>query len=140
GSVFSKTGGEHTGVGWVATGLRSTHWSGDGGAIGFTDTKGIAELVASALGVPIEFEPASEQRWLVAGQGAVVRVGAQHAGWIGRLATVPGPGDPVFAGELDLDVLGRAARPGPRAIAPLPRFPTVVRDLSILVDERLPAA
>ena len=36
-------------------------------------------------------------------------------------------------------VLGRAAMDVPRAIEPLPRFPTVVRDLSIVVDERLPA-
>ena len=37
-------------------------------------------------------------------------------------------------------MIGRATLTGPRPITPLPRFPTVVRDLSVVVDERLPAA
>ena len=50
-------------------------------------------------------------------------------------------GEPVFVAELDLD----AARPHVSlgdeiTVTPFPRHPSVVRDLSILVEERLPAA
>lgn len=140
GSIFSRRAGERPAVGWVLTGRRGAHWSGDEGELTFSDTKGLAELVAETLGVPIEFDQAPDAAWLVRGQAACIRVGAQRAGWVGRLATVPAADPPVFAGELDLDVIGRATLTGPRPITPLPRFPTVVRDLSIVVDERLPAA
>jgi phenylalanyl-tRNA synthetase beta chain len=48
-------------------------------------------------------------------------------------------GEAVYAGELDLGaltLLGAHARP---AMEALPRHPSIVRDLSIIVDERLPA-
>ena len=62
-------------------------------------------------------------------------------GWIGLLRTTRGlaAGDEVFAGEIDLDALGAGA-PAIQPIAPLPRYPSIVRDLSIVVEERLPAA
>jgi phenylalanyl-tRNA synthetase beta chain len=46
----------------------------------------------------------------------------------------------VFGGEIDLDALAAAAAGGVRPIDPLPRHPSIVRDLSLIVDERLPAA
>jgi phenylalanyl-tRNA synthetase beta chain len=140
GSVFSRTRGEQSAVGWVVTGQRQSHWSGAEGLIGFTDAKGLAELVADGLDVPIDFDVATDCPWLVRGQAAVVRVGGQRAGWVGRLATTATNDDPVFAGQLDLDALGRAVLLQPRPVRALPRFPTVVRDLAIVVDERLPAA
>jgi phenylalanyl-tRNA synthetase beta chain len=47
--------------------------------------------------------------------------------------------DGVFAAELSLDALaaGVSARSG--AVRPLPKYPFVVRDVSIVVDESLPA-
>jgi phenylalanyl-tRNA synthetase beta chain len=49
----------------------------------------------------------------------------------------------VVGGELDLQVI-RAARgdvgSAPAPVHPIPRFPSAVRDLSILIAERLPAA
>lgn len=41
--------------------------------------------------------------------------------------------------ELDLDALQRASVAAPEAVEPLPRFPFVVRDLSIIVSSTLPA-
>ena len=49
-------------------------------------------------------------------------------------------GPAVVAGELALAPLAGEASGGPRAITPLPRFPSIVRDLSFFVSERLPAA
>jgi phenylalanyl-tRNA synthetase beta chain len=140
GSVFSSGRGERATVGWVLTGSRGAHWSGDAGPIGFTDTKGIAELVAEAFGTPVTVAQADDLPWLVRGERAEVLVGARRAGWIGRLTHASGVEPPVYAGELDLDALSRASAGSVREIRPLPRFPSAVRDLSILVDERLPAA
>lgn len=139
GSIFSTRRGERAAVGWVLAGSRGDHWSGGAGPLGFTDTKGMAELVAQALGVPLSVAAVDDLPWAVRGECAAVFVGGQRAGWIGRLAT--GGGDaPVYAGEVELDVLSRAASSGVHAIRPLPRVPSVVRDLSIVIDERLPAA
>ena len=140
GTVFSSTRGERTTVAWAVTGSRGAHWSGDAGPLAFTDTRGLAELVADAFGTPITVDRADDLPWLVQGERAAVRVGAVRAGWIGRLATTNTAEPPVYVGELDLDVLSRAAAGSVRTIQPLPRFPSVVRDLSLLVDERLPAA
>ena len=139
GSVFTRSGGERPAIGWVITGRRDAHWSGSSGSIGFSDTRGLAELVADGLGVPVEFE-VTEREWLTRGQAAIVRVGGQQAGWVGRLTAAEATDEPVFGGELNLAVFERAILPVRPPIGALPRFPTIVRDLSILVDERLPAA
>jgi len=142
GTVFSATRGERTCVGWVMAGARGQHWSEHASAIEFTDAKGVAELVASSLGVAIDTVPGgNDLPWLMAGQRARVEVaGGAHVGWIGRLAVARGLDVPVYAGEIDLDALAAAAPATRPAIEPLPRFPAVVRDLSIVVDEGLPAA
>jgi phenylalanyl-tRNA synthetase beta chain len=139
GSVFSTTRGERPSVGWVLAGPRQVHWSERPAIADFSDTKGLAELLASALGAAIDVAPADDRPWLVSGQRATVLAGGTDAGWIGRLAGTDPAADPIFAGELDLDVLTRAGAARPTAILPLPRFPSSVRDISILVDERLPA-
>jgi phenylalanyl-tRNA synthetase beta chain len=48
----------------------------------------------------------------------------------------------VVGGELDLraDEVRGAADESDRRVRPLPRHPSIVRDLSIVIDERLPAA
>jgi len=48
--------------------------------------------------------------------------------------------DRVFVGELDLDRLAAARSEGREGTEPLPRYPFVVRDLSIVVSDALPAA
>jgi phenylalanyl-tRNA synthetase beta chain len=48
--------------------------------------------------------------------------------------------DSVYVAELDLDALSAASAPGAELVRPLPRYPFVVRDLSIVVDDALPAA
>ncbi len=140
GGVFSTEAGERPAVGWVLTGSRGTHWSGDDGPLTFSDTKGLAELLAAAFGTTLVTAPADDCPWLAAGERARLSTGdGRAAGWIGRLASVRDIDDRVYAGEIHLDALP-AVRSVPTAIEPLPRHPAVVRDLSIVVDERLPAA
>ncbi len=109
------------------------------------------ERICIALGVLASIEAASadqrsaEATWLERGQSATVVANGATLGVFGRLAApvaeqhgIPRD-DLVFVGELDLDTA--PARPGaPIRVAPLPRFPSVSRDVALLVDDTLPAA
>jgi phenylalanyl-tRNA synthetase beta chain len=149
GSVF-RASGEGSHVGWVATGARLDHWSGDTGAVDFFDVKGAADLVAQALGVELTATPTDEAPWFVRGRSARLSwdrgEGPLVVGAVGQLRRdlVAERGltqsDAVYGGELDLTALDRVARTSTARITPLPRHPSIVRDLSLLVDERLPAA
>lgn len=47
--------------------------------------------------------------------------------------------DDVYVAELDLDALTAAGSSAPLTVTPLPRFPSSARDISIVVDDTLPA-
>ena len=141
GNVFSRDRGEDQRVGWVLTGSRAEHWSGTAGPIGFEDTKGIASVIASSFDRELEVADGSSLAWCVNGRRASLVIAGHVVGWIGQLSATRGLGalDEIFAGELSLDALGAGA-PAIRPIVALPRYPSVVRDLSIVISDRLPAA
>jgi phenylalanyl-tRNA synthetase beta chain len=155
GHVFSRSRGEVRTVALVWTGAASPpHWSRSAREVDFYDASGVVERLAESLGVPVDFVPAA-RTYLARGQSATIRVrtpghGSIDAGIIGRLAADVGvlrglaTADVVFAAELDLDSLWHAAREvsagrASEAVAPLPRYPSIVRDVSILVADTLPA-
>jgi phenylalanyl-tRNA synthetase beta chain len=151
GSTFAPAG-ERRCAGWVLTGGRVDHWAAAAEAVDFFDAKGIGELLAAANRASLTAEPADDVPWLVRGRAArLVQPGSGPdgpviVGTVGQI--LPGitiarggsPSDAVYGGEIDLSALRRAGRAGPLAIEPLPRQPSIVRDVSILIDERLPAA
>jgi phenylalanyl-tRNA synthetase beta chain len=153
GSAFSSQDGETRRAAFAWTGAASPeHWSGTGRGVDFFDARGAVERLASAFGAAVELRPARVP-WLVAGQGAVVSAATGgpepglELGVIGRLEPsiassrgVPG-GDEIFVAEIDLDRLGAvgSGRNGFH-VTPLPRYPSIVRDLSVLVADTLPAA
>jgi phenylalanyl-tRNA synthetase beta chain len=149
GAAFTPHG-EVERAGWVLGGARFEHWSGTGGAVDLYDAKGIAELLATAFGVEVTAEAADDLPWFVRGRSARLflagssRVEIARAGQLQSDVTAARglDADPVFAGEFDLGVVPdrRDARESDRRVRPLPRFPSIVRDLSIVIDERLPAA
>ena len=47
--------------------------------------------------------------------------------------------DDVYVAELDLDALTASQTAAPLTVKPLPRYPSIARDISIVVDETLPA-
>ena len=115
----------------------------------FFDVKGVVETLCRALGVPVRFEPWREP-FLVAGQTASIVCANGPAagavvGLIGRLTTNVNDAsglprqDPVYVAELGLDGLARARATSDDRVQPLPRFPFVVRDLSVVVSDTLPA-
>jgi phenylalanyl-tRNA synthetase beta chain len=143
--------GETRGVAFAWTGAGgSDHWSGGQREVDFFDVKGVAEQLTGALDVAVALEPL-DVPFLVAGQAAAIRLaggaGSDAAvGLVGRVAPALADAhglprqDAVFVAELSLDALTRARAQTDDAARPLPRHPFVVRDLSIVVADTLPAA
>ena len=145
GARFSRGAGERRALAFAWTGAADPpHWSMPPTGVTFFDAKGVVERVCLAVGVTASVEPGTAE-WLVAGQSAAVVAGTVSVGVVGRLAPaiaerhgIPGE-DAVFVGELDLDTLSQQRVPQGR-VAPLPRFPSVSRDIALLVDDTLQAS
>jgi phenylalanyl-tRNA synthetase beta chain len=146
--------GESRGVAIAWTGSATgEQWSGGNREVDFFDVKGAAEQLCNVLGAPIEcvpLEPAGKP-FLVPGQtaSAVVAEGAGRGTIVGVVGLVqPAVADArglprqdrLFVGELNLDLLASARIADTDSTRPLPRHPFVVRDLSIVVADALPAA
>lgn len=142
GARFSASAGETRALAVAWTGAASPeHWSGASRHVDFFDVKGLAEQVGAALGLSMRFSPATLP-YLVAGQTARIIADERVIGVMGRVspAVVDERGaprqDPVFVLEIAIDGLQAGGDERARA---LPRHPSVVRDLSIVVADALPA-
>jgi len=144
---------------WCGAGLPS-HWSGGARPADFFDVKGVVEMIGRAFGLALEYEPA-DVAYLAPGRCASIafrlkpeatnHVGvasgfSRKIGFIGQIQPsllekrgLPA-NDVAWAFELDTDVLAEAQAADDLRAASLPRFPSIVRDLSVLVDSALPAA
>ena len=105
----------------------------------FYDLKGAIEAAAEAMRLPpLEFA-AADVRHLRAGQAARVRLGGREVGHAGRLSDGLAASykfrQPVYVAELNLSAL-LASGEEPVRYAPLARFPSVVRDVTLLADRR----
>jgi phenylalanyl-tRNA synthetase beta chain len=134
---------------WTGS-VAPVHWSAGGRPVDFFDVKGIVEALSQALDVPLRFEPATEP-FMVPGQTAAILCAGSVSdgspvGVAGQIAPDVAdarglsPKDRLYAAELNLDLLDEARVASSDAIRSLPRHPFVVRDLSIVVSDTLPAA
>jgi phenylalanyl-tRNA synthetase beta chain len=149
GTVFTLDRGERRalGLGWIGA-ASLPHWSGTGRAADFFDMKGTVELFASGLDLAIELRPVDHNA-LVRGRAAAVLAGPDRkaVGVMGQLAPalasareIPSQSQ-VYVAELDLDAMSEmVTTPVLFASAPPPRHPSIVRDISVVVDDILPAA
>ncbi len=146
GNAFTRAAGERRRVACAWTGASSVaHWSGTGGDVDFFDIKAIVERICQTVRVDISVAPHHEA-WLAPGRAGAVLAGTTRLGVLGQLAPaladqygLPAH-DAVYVAELDLDAAETCARAGDVRMEPLPRFPSVARDLSLLVDDTLPVA
>jgi phenylalanyl-tRNA synthetase beta chain len=142
--------GETRAVAFAWTGsVAPVHWSAGGRPVDFFDVKGLVEALSLALDVPLRFEPATEP-FLVPGQTAAILcagvvTNGSTVGVAGQIAPDVAdarglsPKDRVYVAELNLDLLDQVRVASIEAIRSLPRHPFVVRDLSIVVSDTLPA-
>ena len=145
GARFSRAAGERQALACAWTGLAAfEHWSGTGREVDFFDIKAVVERVCEVAGVAIDTTP-HHAAWLVPGRSAAVSAGGTRIGILGQLtrdvADAHGlPSDPVYVADIDLDALEQASAGHEIRVGPLPRFPSVTRDISVLVDDTLAAA
>ncbi len=130
-------------LGLLMTGaIRAEHFSGKPRPVDFFDLKGEIEHLISLNQVPgeVRFEPVS-MPWLHPGQAAELMMGESSIGWLGQLhpalvADLDWP-QSAFVAEINTLSIRRKRLP---EFSPLWRFPAVRRDLSLLVEETIPAA
>ncbi len=88
---------------------------------------------------PLDFT-ATEAKHLSSGQAARVSINNRIVGTLGRLADEAAAAykfrQPIFVAEIDLSAL-LATEESPARYAPLARFPSVMRDISLLIDRRV---
>jgi phenylalanyl-tRNA synthetase beta chain len=150
GTRFSPDG-ETRGAGFAWTGLATPdHWSGARRGVDFADVKGVVEQLLSLWvgtqnGVPYEVAEV-QPPYLVGGRAAGIVINGTMIGVLGQLspAVAESRGLPateeVYLGEINLDTLTAAVPAETFRTSPLPRYPSVVRDVSILVADTLSAA
>ena len=145
GAHFSRRAGERRAVACAWAGMvGGDHWSGGTREVDFFDIKGVVERICRAFGV----EPRTDAlatAWLVPGRSASVLSGTTRIGVLGllepRVAEQHGLAltDQVFVAEIDLDAAEAVAATENLRVEPLPRYPSVTRDISVLVADTLPA-
>ena len=116
-------------------------WGTDARGVDFFDLKSDVEALLALTGDPgrFSFTPALHPA-LHPAQAAAIRDGDTEVGLIGalhpRVRQILGLSAPVFVFEVELAGLASARVPGYR---PVSRFPSVRRDLAVLVDDAVPA-
>jgi phenylalanyl-tRNA synthetase beta chain len=146
GNIYRRSTGERPSAALVWTGAGTVgHWSGGERMVDLFDVKGAIERLGQAVGVPLTFTPA-ERSDLMAGRTARVTSRDAEIGYVGQLVGaiaiergLPGGGEDIHVAELDLRALDRLARRGDLRVEALPRYPSIVRDLSIVIADTLSA-
>jgi phenylalanyl-tRNA synthetase beta chain len=125
------------------------HWSVPTRAVDFFDVKGVVERICETFGAAVEFTP-NESSFLVRGRAAEAssvrdgqRVPFAIAGQLlPSIADARGfpAAEEIFVAELDLSALFSLAAGDDLRAESLPRYPAIVRDVSILVADGLPAS
>jgi phenylalanyl-tRNA synthetase beta chain len=150
GSRFMPVAGEGraAALAWCGA-AEGPHWSVQTRAVDFFDVKGVVEHVCATFGASADVAPA-ELPYLVRGRAAAaygVRDGAKVLlAVLGQLqpAIVAARGFPaaeeLFVAEIDMQALFSLAAGDDLRAESLPRYPAIVRDLSILVSDGLPAS
>jgi len=144
GARFTRSRGERRVLAFAWAGsVGADHWSGGTRPIDFFDARGVVDRVCQALRVDARIEAVTE-RWLVPGQGAAIVAGDTRIGALGLLSPAIAAQyelaatDAIYVAELDLDSVPPVDEDV--QVEPLPRHPSITRDISILVADTLPAA
>lgn len=135
---------EHETVVGIVSGPRiQPSWVSEKGNMGFYDAKGAVQSLLEALELEADFEPATA-RFLHPGRASNIKVRNEPIGVVGELHPKMAKDfdllqNPVCVVELDLDRLVHHASSTKKEYHPVPRFPSSVRDLALVVDTDVPA-
>ncbi|MBV9124381.1 MAG: phenylalanine--tRNA ligase subunit beta [Planctomycetes bacterium] len=130
----------------VLTGRRQPDFWGHSApptSLDFFDLKGVLEALATGLHLPeVSYRPVAVS-YLHPGRAAEFLIAGKPVGSFGQLHPRTAEGYKlgervILAGELDLEAI-LAAVPSRFLYTPVPRFPTALRDIAVIVDESVPA-
>ncbi|MGA2191932.1 MAG: phenylalanine--tRNA ligase subunit beta [Nitrospirota bacterium] len=126
----------------LATGKRGENlWDARDGAIDFYDIKGMVDTLLDSLRITgAVYTPAEEIPFLHPGKSAWIMVGGKGAGYLGELhpGVIRACDLPVGAYIFELDLQSLLdLEPEPPKYSPLPRFPSVERDVAVIVPEEV---
>ncbi len=150
GSRFPAGAGEDRAAALTWSGAATApHWSAPTRNVDFFDVKGVVEQLLATYGVEAEFR-ADDRPYLVRGRAATASARlddrAVTIAVLGQLspalADVRGfpANEELYVAEVDLGALFAVAGGDDLKAESLPRYPSIVRDVSILVAEALPAS
>ncbi|MFN7945482.1 MAG: phenylalanine--tRNA ligase subunit beta [Blastocatellia bacterium] len=129
-------------LGLVMTGARNeADWRVASERVDFYDLKGAIEAMAESLGFgALTFKAIKNISYLHPGRAAVISAGSSVIGYLGQLHPQVSAGykfkQPVFLAELNFSEMLLTPQVEVR-YSPLPKFPTVTRDLAVLIDEQV---
>ena len=117
-------------------------WGTQHGRVDFYDLKGVLEALGRVVGISIGLRAGAEIPYLHPGRQADIVHGGQVVGWIGEVHPEVVRSFDLSMGavamEIDLDLVDRHRR-SVSTYSPLPKYPAVLRDLSVVVPERVRA-
>lgn len=106
----------------------------------FFTLKGIAEELFEKLSVPVRFERKTDDKTFHGGRCALVTAAGKTIGTLGELhpaaAEAFGVKERIYLAEFDLGIMRECAA-DEKKYRPLPKFPAILRDLSLVCDEAL---
>jgi phenylalanyl-tRNA synthetase beta chain len=143
GARFSRSRGERRSLAFAWTGaVGADHWSGGTRPIDYFDVQGVVERVCQSLRVDARMDGVAEP-WLVPGRGAAIVSDGVRIGTMGLLTSsiveqhALAASDAIYVAEIDLDSVPLAG--DDLQVEALPRYPSITRDISILVADTLAA-
>ena len=114
-------------------------WQGKDELLDFYDVKGVVEGLFNHLGVNANFEEDRDEGLCLGKQAAIV-VGANKLGVVGELhpkvLEAFEISEPVYLFEINLTAL-LPYTIGHKMFQSIPRFPAIVRDMALIVDDRI---
>ena len=127
---------------WTGPRLKAA-WHTQEAACDFFDIKGVVEGMALSLGLTeLSFTALSDDRccYTRAGHTAQILHGGKMVGIVGEVdasvVDIYSLRQTTFVFELDLEMLGRLM-PNDKQMAPIPRFPSTARDITVIVDHEI---
>lgn len=141
---FAQEGGEIQQISTLALvaagSLYPEQWRDKGGEVGFFDVKMDVQALLAEVSGEIEWQPLQDMPCLHPGRSALIKRNGATLGWLGELHPQLQQGldidDSMVLCELDMEPLLLAEVP---SFEPLARYPSVRRDLALVVDKEVSA-
>jgi phenylalanyl-tRNA synthetase beta chain len=153
GKLYWKDSGKHyenLHLTAIMTGFNALdHWKAKNNAIDIYDVKGVIEGLLDQLGIPIDKMKNVHYPWLVEADNLAYFCNNQLCAYVGRLKAktaekfgidITTLKQDIWILEVEVNTLIKLTRNHKTKFSPLPKFPSVIRDISFLINLSIPYA